>query len=213
MQFVCREQRCCILIPMPLFHEVNKPQFILSTCLGSLFDGCCWWGGLSTRAEGLKREAQPSWLWCGADFGSWAPSPSLPVLSQGGFVLLGPLSRDWPWHGSTSLLLCGLNVPPWPPSPGLTLGFSLGIILLLWLCLVDLSGYFICFSHLHPDRACFDAQVKPVQKAEQVENDEFVLFSPACSLSLCFFWNLGNSGARLHPAGRDPQPQATRVWV
>lgn len=112
MQFVRREQRCCILIPMPLFHEVNKPQFILSTCLGSLFDGCCWWGGLSTRAEGLKREAQPSWLWCGADFSSWAPSPSLPVLSQGGFVLLGPLSGDWPWHGSTSLLLCGPNVPP-----------------------------------------------------------------------------------------------------
>ena len=142
--------------------------------------------------------------------------PSLPALREDGFVLGGPRSGSRPLRSSISLLLCELNAPPLPSLSCLwDVVFILWVILLLWLCLVDLPSSApssACF-HLSPDHACIGAQDKPVQEAEQAENEEFVLFSPSCSLPLWLFWNWGSSGARLHPAGRDLQPPATRVRV
>lgn len=85
-------------------------------------------------------------------------------------------------------LCCSVSrmCPPWPPPPGPTLGFSLGVILLLWPSLVDLTGYFICFSHLDPDCACFGAQVKLFRNLSRLEIWNLSFFSPASSLSMCF---------------------------
>lgn len=163
-------------------------------------DACCWWGGLSTRAEGLKPEAQPSWLWCGADFGSWTPSLSLPVLSQDGFVLLGAHSRAWPGHGSTSCCSGSPVCLPWPPSPGHTLEFSLGVIYCCgcaWQSFLAASSAFLT-----------SILITVLWCSSQASSESWAgwtwgicPFSPAPSLSFCFFWNWGSSGARLHPAG------------
>lgn len=90
--------------------------------------------------------------------------------------------------GSWMCLLCR-------NAPGFGMCFLLWVISLLWPCLVDLSSPVPSppSPPRSPDHACIGAQYKPVQEAEQLENEEFALFS--CLLTLFPYGSFGTGGA------------------
>lgn len=141
-------------------------------------------------------------------------SISEPARPQPGWVCAAwcsqqGLARTW----QHLLLLWEPSVPPlttffWPHTGVLT-----GGNLLLWLCLAELSGCFICFSHLHPDHSALVLKSSQFRKLSRLNLRNLSFFS--CSLSLLLFLlELRELWCQITPSWlRDPQPHATRIWV
>lgn len=144
-------------------------------------------------------------------------SPCPPALREDGFVLCGPRGVSRPRRGSISLLLGELKVPPLPSISWLwDMFFIVGDFIAVAVpgrssqpCSV------ICIFPPLSLLTMFALELKTSQfrKLSKLKMRNLSLFSPPYPLPLWLFLNWGSSGARLHPAGRDLQHQATRGRV